>query len=139
MLGDTAHAIQSPPETKVGTYLEDFFAGYSGFEWDSTQPIKTEFDRLCRFFGWNREDAARDEAYRGLQDAMVQTFNAIYGTDLNDLGSWHNLCRVVYIDPLPDDVQTCRDVSFLVFCLVRTSALVCFLAVGVYPSSVIRS
>jgi hypothetical protein len=61
---------------------------------------------MCR--DWEEED--RDDARQGFKDALVQEFNKIYGTDVNDIGSWQGLCRVVGIAPVPDKLKECREV-----------------------------
>jgi hypothetical protein len=61
---------------------------------------------MCR--GWGKDD--RDEAREGFKDALVQEFNKMYGTDVNDLGSWQGLCRVLGIAPVPDKLNECREV-----------------------------
>jgi hypothetical protein len=61
---------------------------------------------MCR--GWEEEDRA--EARQGFKDALVQEFNQMYGTDVNDIGSWQSLCRIVGIAPVPDDLKECREV-----------------------------
>lgn len=94
-----------------GPYLGDFFAEYPGFDFDPSQPVMMEFYRMCDFFEWDRDDERKNAARQGVQDAIALTFNELYGTDLDDLNSWQALCRAVYIDSIPDDVQKCRKVS----------------------------
>jgi hypothetical protein len=50
-------------------------------------------------------------ARENLKDAMTQQFNNIYGTDENNLAAWQNLCQVLNIDPIPDELNLCRNVS----------------------------
>jgi hypothetical protein len=52
----------------------------------------------------------RKEARKRFKDAGVLEFNKIYGTDVNDVGSWQGLCRVVGIAPVPDKLKECREV-----------------------------
>jgi hypothetical protein len=42
---------------------------------------------------------------------MTQQFNSLYGTDVDNISSWENLCRVLEIVPIPDELEACRDVS----------------------------
>jgi hypothetical protein len=86
-------------------HLEVFFALYD-FEYDSSKPATDEFRRMSR--SWGRE--AREEAREGFKDALVQEFNKMYGTDVNDIGSWQGLCRVLGIAPVPDKLKECREV-----------------------------
>lgn len=54
---------------------------------------------------------------------MVLQFNDIYGTDEEDLRSWQGLCRVLNIEPVPEELQECRKVSGIFFMVVRLSWL----------------
>jgi hypothetical protein len=88
---------------------------------------------MCKLFGWRRspvkkEDGCReiDESDRrfrvareAFNDAIAKQFNSIYGTDLEDISSWKNLCRALGIIPIPKGLQECRDVSNLVVCSKR--------------------
>jgi hypothetical protein len=70
-----------------------------------------EFYRMCDDFDWKKEDKERVEARSLLKDAMAQQFNNIYGTDVDDVISWQNLCSVLGIVPIPDALVPCRNVS----------------------------
>ncbi|KAG6371466.1 hypothetical protein JVT61DRAFT_9496 [Boletus reticuloceps] len=92
------HALQSP--------LEEFFGGrYPQFEYNATESASHEFYRLCDEFGWDRDDPERQDAHREFKNALVKQFNEIYGTDEEDLAEWKNLCHIVDIDPVPDDLD----------------------------------
>lgn len=56
------------------------------------------------------DEDAREEAREGFKNALVQEFNKMYGTDVNDIGSWQGLCRVLGIAPVPDKLNECREV-----------------------------
>lgn len=99
------------PPPAYPTYFEEFFANYPDFTFDPSQPIMKEFYRMCDIYAWDQYALEKTEARDGVRDAIAQTFNAIYGTNVNDLHSWHNLCRAVYINPLPENVEACREVS----------------------------
>ncbi|KAI0064499.1 hypothetical protein BV25DRAFT_1822857 [Artomyces pyxidatus] len=88
--------------------LEAFFALYPGFHYDTSASPNTEFGRLCRFNRWGRNnEEERTKAYNAFRDALTQQFNAIYGTDVNDIHSWHLLCSVLGIAP-PEGLEACR-------------------------------
>ena len=70
----------------------------------------SEFWRMCRYFGWNKEDEEQQEAREELKDAMVQQFNEFYGTDIEDINSWQILCGVLGISPIPQELKACRKV-----------------------------
>ena len=91
-----------------------------------------EFYRMCDLFGWKRTSTKKevgcretDDADRkfriarqAFNDAMAKQFNSIYGTDLNDISAWKNLCRVLRIIPIPKGLEECQEVSNL-DCLLR--------------------
>ncbi|KDQ53382.1 hypothetical protein JAAARDRAFT_137257, partial [Jaapia argillacea MUCL 33604] len=90
------------------THLDDFFASYPAFTFDSSKPVMQEFGRMCREYRWGRYDPERDEVYNRFKDALTQQFNAIYGTDVDDINSWRNLCQVLLISPIPEGLKACR-------------------------------
>lgn len=56
-------------------------------------------------------DQGKKEEIRELfRDAIAQQFNSIYGTDIDDINAWQNLCQVIGI-AAPDEMKACRDVS----------------------------
>ena len=71
---------------------------------------------MCAEYGWKDGDKRKKDARKGIQDALTLQFNDIYGTDVNDLGAWQNLCRVLQFPTVPDGLDLCRQVStFLQF------------------------
>jgi hypothetical protein len=68
---------------------------------------------MCNDFNWGSDDYDMREAQRNFKSAMVQQFNDLYGTDQNDLEAWRRLCRVLNIDPVPNGMKECREVSVL--------------------------
>ncbi|TDL15744.1 hypothetical protein BD410DRAFT_695718, partial [Rickenella mellea] len=86
-----------------------FFAQYPQFpSYDPLAPTTKEFYRLCDFFGWERDDDAKQEARELFQSALTQEFNDIYGTDADSLSSWQTLCRILEINPAPAKLKQCR-------------------------------
>lgn len=69
---------------------------------------------MCR----SLDEDDREEARKGFKDALVQEFNMMYGTDVNDIGSWQGLCHVLGIAPVPDKLNECREV-----CPIETGIL----------------
>lgn len=115
--------------------LDAFFANYyPEFEYDATESASLEFYRLCDQFGWDRDDPEREEAHSDFKNALVQQFNRLYGTDEDNLSDWQNLCYIVRVQPIPDDLDACREAS--------TSCLSClsFLwIIGIARLSVLRT
>ena len=102
-----AHTLESP--------LEEFFSNYDPqFDYDPTESASHEFYRLCDELGWERGDSEREDAHRDFKDSLVKQFNEIYGTDEDDLGQWQNLCHIVDVYPIPDDLEACREANTLV-------------------------
>ena len=66
---------------------------------------------MCDVFGWDTEDYEMREARRNFKSAIVQQFNGLYGTDVNDLNAWQELCHVLDIEPVPESLEGCREVS----------------------------
>lgn len=79
---------------------------------------------MCKEFGWDREDDARENTHNDFKDALVQQFNHIYGTNQDDLASWRTLCQIVHVSPIPDTLKSCREVEAqLVFICVKLTSL----------------
>ncbi|KAG2354028.1 hypothetical protein BDR07DRAFT_1454263 [Suillus spraguei] len=93
------------------TPLDDFFATYPKFKYNSSASAPLEFYRMCDEFGWDKDkkNKEREEAHCNFKDALVQQFNDIYGTDVNDLTSWRTLCQIVRVSPIPDTLESCRE------------------------------
>jgi hypothetical protein len=92
-------------------HIDYFFAGYPEFDYHSSSPIWTEFNRMSDFFDW--EGADYKNAREEFKAAMVKQFNDIYGTDPDNLGHWQKLCHVLNIEPVPEHLAACREVSFM--------------------------
>lgn len=73
------------------------------------------FFHMCDVYEWGRDDEEKKEARTLLKDAMVLDFNNIYGTDVNDISSWHNLCQILRITPIPDGLEASREVGQSIF------------------------
>lgn len=105
-------AVAPPPVTQA--HFVAFFAQFPEFQYDSSQPIVSEFRRLTQTPEW-KSGINRRLGVASFKLALVLQFNATYGTDQNNLASWQNLCRVLRIESIPDELQACRKVSNLIF------------------------
>jgi hypothetical protein len=78
---------------------------------------------MCDEFGWDKKaNKEKEQASRDFKDALVQQFNVIYGTDVDDLTSWRTLCQIVYVSPIPENLESCREVGALVpVCVILTN------------------
>ena len=101
------------PRHNSNTPLDEFFLSYPLFDYDPSLPPAEELQRLRRSYGWKAGDADNEEAWERYRKALVLEFNAWYGTDSNNLASWHSLCKAVRILPLPDSCKSCRKVCGL--------------------------
>lgn len=88
-----------------------FFSMYPKFVYNDKRGVAEEFYRMCDYFAWKKDDAAREEARHAFKEAMVIRFNGLYGTDVTNLESWHKLCVAVHIEPLPMTIVKCKEVS----------------------------
>jgi hypothetical protein len=66
---------------------------------------------MCELFHWQRKAPEMVRARDELKDALTLQFNAIYGTNENNLTDWQNLCQVLELSKIPDDLFRCRQVS----------------------------
>ncbi|KAG1867072.1 hypothetical protein C8R48DRAFT_704106 [Suillus tomentosus] len=109
--GEGFKTTNGPSQTHTQTPLDDFFATYPAFDYNSSASASSEFYRMCGQFGWDEEDKdkEREQAHCDFKDALVQQFNEIYGTDPKNLTSWRNLCQIVRISPIPDTLESCRE------------------------------
>ena len=48
---------------------------------------------MCDQFQWEKDNRERKEAHDDFKNALVQQFNAVYGTDDTRLETWQGLCR----------------------------------------------
>ncbi|KAF8235670.1 hypothetical protein L208DRAFT_1433648 [Tricholoma matsutake] len=105
-----SQALQRLDRTRTtkSIYLEEFFANYPGFEYDSSQPATSEFRRLRKMFRWSTE--RHNEAKKAFHVALVKEFNWIYGTNEHDIQSWRILFRVLGIAPIPETRAECHKV-----------------------------
>lgn len=100
------------------TPLDDFFAEFPEFDYNSRGSATHEFERMCDYFHWCKNDPAQKAAHRRFKDALVLQFNETYGTDVNSLRSWQALAEAIGIDPIPETLKECRAVRGYMF---RTS------------------
>jgi hypothetical protein len=92
----------------VNQPLKRFFSRYSEFQYQPASLPESEFDRLCKEYGWEKKF---EDARRKFNLAMKKEFDALYGSDEEDIKNWYKLCHVLRIDPAPDTLKECRKVS----------------------------
>ncbi|KAG8769065.1 hypothetical protein FRC12_005187 [Ceratobasidium sp. 428] len=94
------------------SFIQAFFDEYPAYEYDPSSSAMLEFYRMCEFFDWRRGMAEMEKARTKIRDALTHQFNSVYGTDENDLFAWQNLCRVLELPEVPDDLFRCRLVKY---------------------------
>lgn len=104
-------STQTLTQSQPHTHLEEFFSQYTDFQYDSTQPTMSQFDNLCEDHKWKNGDNRKAQARQKLQNAIAQQFNAIYGSDLENVENWIHLCNILRITPVPDGLEACKEVS----------------------------
>ena len=77
----------------------------------------SQFQALLDLKRWTWTRDERAEALKGIRNAIALQFNAFYGSDVDDLNGWHNLCRALQVQDLPDTVNGCKAVSRAAFSL----------------------
>jgi len=92
------------------SHVFQLFSSYSYFTLNQDAPPTREFLRLKRLNHWENGDEEYIEARERFADALAEDFNATYGTDINNIDHWHTLCRVLRIDPIPEEISACRKV-----------------------------
>ncbi|KIJ63548.1 hypothetical protein HYDPIDRAFT_168373 [Hydnomerulius pinastri MD-312] len=102
----------SDTESVASEPLSVFFAQFTslGFTYRTTSSAHANLSRLYKTSGWKGNIPERQEARTEFKDALVQQFNYIYGTNGNDLTAWQNLCSVIGIEPVPQDIVACQQV-----------------------------
>ncbi|KAB5593125.1 hypothetical protein CTheo_3427 [Ceratobasidium theobromae] len=101
--------IEPKEEPPSQSNIQAFFSQYSTFEYNPSQPVMSEFERMCKIIDFKPFKSSQAEARKGMKDAMTKDFNALYGTDVNDLGAWQSLCRVLQFPTIPDNLVECQE------------------------------
>ncbi|KAH7318000.1 hypothetical protein B0J17DRAFT_634014 [Rhizoctonia solani] len=106
-------------------FIKEFFGRYERqqieypnrprFQYNYWEPVIYEFYRMCRTFNWRKPEKNEEpnpdfiKAREGFRDALALQFNALYGTDEDDLTSWQNLCCVLNIPKAPEELEACMN------------------------------
>lgn len=108
---DTVTVKAEPTEIKAERQekIEAYFARFPAFDYSDSQEIMSQFMTLSQSQNWKKEERLEERA--SLQRAVVRQFNEIYGEDEASLEGWQELCRTMRIDPIPESVDECREVT----------------------------
>lgn len=104
--------LKPPQDSYTSNYLHEFFSQSQGFRYDSSRPVWSEFDRMCRQSGLNGKEFKEEkhEVRKQLKDAITKQFNAIYGEDEHSIYPWQMLCQVLGVSPIPESIEECKAV-----------------------------
>jgi len=105
------NVVSKPVAPGLQKRLEIFFSQYSEFQYKPERSSVTEFNRLCKKYGWKKDDPEKEAARSEFNLAMKDEFDSLYGSDEKDINNWFKLCHVLRIDPL----EECRAVSYQLY------------------------
>ncbi|KXN86042.1 hypothetical protein AN958_10599 [Leucoagaricus sp. SymC.cos] len=98
------------PTVPQQNHLDLFFSQYPEFDAirDRSESVAAQMGRLRRREKWWGERTHLwDIALAEYHEALVLQFNASYGTDVNDLETWHRVLKIIGAE-LPKKVWQCR-------------------------------
>jgi hypothetical protein len=90
--------------------LDVFFRSFLTFDYDPSLLLATSYANLRGHEGWRRGSATSDDTWNKYQDALQSELRMWYGVE-NDLTTWHVLCRVIGVKPLPKTCEQCEEVG----------------------------
>ncbi|KAJ3574229.1 hypothetical protein NP233_g1919 [Leucocoprinus birnbaumii] len=93
--------------------IDAFFSEYPDFDHkrDRTQSVATQLKQLRqREKWWGRRQHVWTTVYPKYAEALVLQFNAMYGTDSEDLETWHRILEVVAAET-PETVDACQSLA----------------------------
>ncbi|KAF8637675.1 hypothetical protein AX16_010750 [Volvariella volvacea WC 439] len=96
------------PASPAQNPIDEFFAEYAEFDYNRSRPVASEFTRMTRHYKWEKRTEEFQAVNKAYRLALTDHFNSFFGTDARDLGNWQNLCRIIGITPIPDDVKMCK-------------------------------
>ncbi|KAF8243170.1 hypothetical protein K440DRAFT_606534 [Wilcoxina mikolae CBS 423.85] len=95
--------------------IDDFFKDYPDFPYDRTAPFWQEFRYLNSFSGWPTTKKERKEdddtkspqklAWQAFRIAVVKSFNATFGSQVDDIEAWGKLCKAAGVRDIPEDIK----------------------------------
>ncbi|KAG6165459.1 hypothetical protein E4U27_008388 [Claviceps purpurea] len=97
------------PLVRTAGPMDLFFSRYSQFDYDPHSQVWSEYNRLCRYFRWDKGSPTEKTARKLFRQALVDEFGAIYGVDDNKLDVLQRLCEKLEINPLPQTLTDCRE------------------------------
>ncbi|KAF8626945.1 hypothetical protein AX15_004623 [Amanita polypyramis BW_CC] len=105
-----AHAKIAGFFVSQATHIAAFFERYPEFSYNPQTAVSAEFNRLVKFYEWERDSEEREEAWEGFGKAMGMQFADYYGSDVDDINAWQALCIALRVDPVPDTASECKQI-----------------------------
>ncbi|KAF2133312.1 hypothetical protein P153DRAFT_282093 [Dothidotthia symphoricarpi CBS 119687] len=85
------------------TTCSPYWFRFSGFVPNPTVTFKNEFVRLAKHQSWDEEMRRTQKV-----EALMAEVNFYYGTCMNRLESWQELCSEVRIEKIPTSITQCK-------------------------------
>jgi hypothetical protein len=85
-----------------------YWLQFPGFEPNPTATFKNELARLAKHENWSTKMRHKEQV-----KALTAELAHHYGTHLNKLDRWQQLCEDVGIDVIPTSITQCRKVYFM--------------------------
>jgi hypothetical protein len=98
-----ANCTSTTPSSSISPYWQQF----PGFVPEPTATFKHELARLAKHENWN-SNAKRKQQVKALTAEIAHH----YGTHMNKLDRWQQLCEDVGVDVIPTSITQCRKVPF---------------------------
>ncbi|KAI0263444.1 hypothetical protein BC834DRAFT_827638 [Gloeopeniophorella convolvens] len=90
------------------THVAEFFATYPDFNYNPDAPPTAEFRRMRQVFHWGNNNEEYIDAREAFSGALAEDFNEAFGTDVDNIDHWHELCQICRVDPIPEGIAACR-------------------------------
>ncbi|KAG6291594.1 hypothetical protein E4U09_003856 [Claviceps aff. purpurea] len=97
---DTSPVLESP--------IDLFFSTYQQFNYDPHSKVWDEFNRLAKFYHWQKGSEEGKKARNLFRQALVDEFGANYGESDNKLDVLQRLCEKLEITPMPQSITACK-------------------------------
>ncbi|KAG6145213.1 hypothetical protein E4U28_001775 [Claviceps purpurea] len=98
----------SCPVVRMAGPIDLFFSTYQQFNYDPHSKVWDEFNRLAKFYHWQKGSEEGKKARNLFRQALVDEFGANYGESDNKLDVLQRLCEKLEITPMPQSITACK-------------------------------
>ncbi|KAG6319390.1 hypothetical protein E4U22_004575 [Claviceps purpurea] len=114
---DTSPVLETPehidlavscPVVRMAGPIDLFFSTYQQFNYDPHSKVWDEFNRLAKFYHWQKGSEEGKKARNLFRQALVDEFGANYGESDNKLDVLQRLCEKLEITPMPQSITACK-------------------------------